>query len=310
MSTELRAGRDAEPGPAARRGEALPAGGPGDGQGANAGASRRWRQRPARWARSPRRLLVRALASAGPGAVLLAALLGAWQAFVDGAHLTSYVLPAPSAIFAELWHDPHPYLANAWSTVEVAFLGFVVAFAVSMALAIVMVQHRVLDRSLGPLITLLQALPVIVLAAPLVIWLGFGAPPQVIEAALITFVPLARNAVAGLAAADPGAVELMRSVDATRSQILLRLRLPSSLPYLVAAAKVAAGLALIGATVVEYIGPSSSGLGVIIEQSTKNLQATQVWAAVFVLTFLGILAVGLVTVVGDRLLARRRPEHD
>jgi NitT/TauT family transport system permease protein len=251
-------------------------------------------------------VLGRATSSLAPGALLLAAVLGCWQAFVDADHLTSYVLPAPSAIFAELGRQPRLYLANAWGTIEVAFLGFVLAFAASLAMAVVMVHSRFLDRSLSPIITLLQAIPVVVLAAPLVIWLGLGTAPQVIEAALITFVPLARNAVAGLGSVDAGALELMRSVDATRRQVLLHLRIPHSLPYLVAAAKVSAGLALIGATVVEYIGPSTTGLGVIIAQSTKNLQAAQVWAAVFVLTFLGILAVGVVTVIGDRLLARRR----
>ncbi len=245
------------------------------------------------------------MVSAGPGVALVAVVLGVWQAAVDAAHVTTFVLPAPSAVFAELFRHPHLYLSNAATTVETACLGFLVAFAVSAAMAVAMVRNRFFERALSPLITLLQAIPVVVVAAPLVVWLGFGTLPQVLEAALITFVPLARNAVAGLSSVDSGALELMRSVDATRNQILMRLRVPHSVPYLVAATKVSVGLALIGATVVEYIGPSSSGLGFLIAQSTQNLQATSAWAAVYVLTFLGILAVGLVTVAGNRLLAGR-----
>jgi NitT/TauT family transport system permease protein len=236
---------------------------------------------------------------------MVAVLLGAWQALVDAEHVKTYVLPAPSEIFVELGRQPHTYLANAWTTVETAVLGFLVAFAVSAAMAVAMVQSRFVERLLSPAITLLQAIPVVVVAAPLVIWLGFGAAPQVVEAALITFVPLARNAVAGLGSVDPGALELMASVDATRRQVLWRLRVPHSLPYLVAATKVSAGLALIGATVVEYVGPSNAGLGFLISERAGSLDTPAVWAAVFVLTALGILAVGLVTLAGDRMLAGR-----
>ena len=192
------------------------------------------------------------------------------------------------------WHD-------ALVTGKEALLGFVVAFMVALVLAVLMVHVRPLERALLPVITMVQVTPIIALAPPLVVWLGFGLTPKVLMAALITFIPFTINAITGLRAVDPDSLEVMRSVDASRREVFTKLRLPHALPYLLAAARVCVGLALIGALVAEWSG-SSEGLGYTMVRAQRNLDAAKVWAAVVVLTLLGLLGTLLVAFAERRML--------
>lgn len=247
------------------------------------------------------RLARQALHTVGPGAAVLGCVLGLWQLIVDAGHVNALELPAPSAIFAQLHAFPGVYARAAWVTVQAAAEGFALALAVSLVMAAVISQSRIADRVLSPVVTVLQVTPVIVLAVPLEVWLGFGRWPQVIESALITFVPIARTAVAGFSSVDRDAMELFDSVDATRWQVFWRLRLPNSTSYLLAGAKVAVGLALVGAVIAEYI-QSDSGLGYLIANAYGNQQPATLWGAVYVLMALGLLAVGAIGAIGTWLL--------
>ncbi len=246
-------------------------------------------------------VLVRSTKVVLPGVVAFVVLLGGWEIAVRASHVSAIELVPPSAIFRELWRAPSLYWSNAWVTLQEAFWGFVVAFVVAIGAAILIAHSRILERALTPLVTMLQVTPIIALGPPLVIWLGFGPQPKIVLAALITFVPLITNAIVGFRAIDPGTYELMRSVNASKVEIFLRLRLPHSLPYLIAATKVCVGLALIGAVVAEFWG-SSAGLGYIMVTGQKNLDVYEVWASIFVLIFFGVVLVGLVGLIGRRLL--------
>jgi NitT/TauT family transport system permease protein len=158
-----------------------------------------------------------------------------------------------------------------------------------------------MDRALSPVVTMVQVTPVIALATPLVIWLGFGLAPKVVLAALITFVPLVVNAVTGLRAIDPATEEVLRSVAASRTEVFWKLRVPHALPYLFSALRVGVGLALIGALVAEWFG-STEGLGRTMTQARNSLAITELWAAVAVLMVMGIVGTALVRLVERRML--------
>jgi NitT/TauT family transport system permease protein len=243
----------------------------------------------------------RAARSVAPGIVAFAVLFGGWEFGVRVTHISATELVPPSAIFRELWHAPGFFASNAWITTQEAFWGFVVAFAVAIAAAVVVVHSRVMDRALTPIVVMLQVTPILALAPPLVVWLGFGPQPKIVMAALITFVPLFTNATVGFRAIDPATFEVMRSVNASKPEIFLRLRVPHSLPYLLAATRVCVGLALIGAVVAEFFD-SSAGLGWIMASAQQYQEASVVWAAIFALIFLGVMLVGIVTVLQHRLL--------
>jgi len=246
------------------------------------------------WARRATRTVL-------PGVVAFIVVFGGWEFGVRFTHISATELVAPSAIFRELWRAPGFFASNAWVTIQEAFWGFLVAFGVALTAAVVVVHSRVMDRALTPIVVMLQVTPILALAPPLVVWLGFGPQPKIVMAALITFVPLFTNATAGFRAIDPATYEVMRSVDAGRSEIFFRLRVPHSLPYLLAATRVCVGLALIGAVVAEFFN-SSAGLGNIMAGAQLYDQTAVVWAAIFTLVFIGVVLVGLVTVVQHRLL--------
>jgi NitT/TauT family transport system permease protein len=237
-----------------------------------------------------------------PGIVALAVVLGGWQIGVDVAHPPPIELVAPSSVFAAIFRNPGSFASNAWVTVREAFWGFLIAFGVAMIAAVAMAHSRIMDRALSPLVVLLQVTPVLALAPPLVLWLGFGPQPKIVVAALITFVPLVVNATVGFRAIDPDTLEVLRSVNATRSEVFFRLRLPHSVPYLIAAVRVCVGLALIGAVVAEFSGTgASAGLGYLMLQATDFDNTAVLWAAIFTLVFVGIVLVGVVQVAGSRL---------
>lgn len=245
-------------------------------------------------ARLPR--LRQGLAGLLPPLVSFTVLFGGWELFVRRRGIREIILPAPSAILTEVWNHPGRWWSDAVITGREALLGLSASFAVALVVAVLVSHSSLMDRALTPVVTMVQVTPVIALATPLTVWLGFGLAPKVVTAALITFVPLVVNATAGFRAIDPATHELFRSVAASRREIFLKLRVPHSLPYLFSALRVGVGLALIGALVAEWFG-STEGLGRTMVQARNSLAYTKLWAAVLVLMMLGIAGVTVVRVV-------------
>ena len=177
----------------------------------------------------------------------------------------------------------------------------------ALVLAVAATASPALERAMLPVVTVVQLVPVVALAPALVIGLGFGQTPRVLVAALITFAPLTLNAIVGLQAVEADALEVMRSVDASSWEILVKLRLPHALPFLAAATRVCVGLALIGAMVAEWQG-SSEGLGYAFTRAQRSLATDRMWASVFVLAIMGVITLGGIGVLERRLL-RWRPSR-
>ena len=255
--------------------------------------------RPGRPARPSTAFVAPLLAFAG--------LLGTWEVAVRAFRIKELILPAPSAIAAAVGEDWRGWMAAAWVTGQEAFLGFLIALAVALVLAVAATASPALERAMLPVVTVVQLVPVVALAPALVIGLGFGQTPRVLVAALITFAPLTLNAIVGLQAVEADALEVMRSVDASSWEILVKLRLPHALPFLAAATRVCVGLALIGAMVAEWQG-SSEGLGYAFTRAQRSLATDRMWASVFVLAIMGVITLGGIGILERRLL-RWRPSR-
>ncbi len=247
----------------------------------------------------------RALRTILPPLVAFTVLLGAWELLVRAFGIAKLILPAPSAIATAITSDWGGWYRAAMVTGKEALCGFIIALAVALVLAVVATSTPALERAVLPVVTVVQLIPVVALAPALVIGLGFGPAPRILVAALITFAPLTVNAVVGLQSVEPDMAEVLRSVHASRREILLRLRLPMALPYLAAAARVCVGLALIGAMVAEWQG-SSEGLGYTFTRAQRSLATERMWAAVFVLAFMGVVGLTAIGLLERRLL-RWRP---
>lgn len=236
-------------------------------------------------------------------ALVLAPIVGvlvpllAWQAYVEIADVKQQLLPAPWDVLDHIWGDPGFYVDNARPTLWEALVGFLIGFVVALVWAIILSQSRFLERASMPWVIILQVTPLIAYAPAIVVWRGFGFRSVVVITAICCFVPFLVNGVVGLRSVDPNLLELARSVDASRVEILLHLRLPSALPNLFAGARIAVGMALMGAVLGEFFAGASSGLGFAIKLAQSRALTLQLWGSVFVLAFLGSVAISLLTLV-------------
>lgn len=224
--------------------------------------------------------------------VLLAILLGLWEAACRGFQIAPYLLPPPSAVAVAL-KDHFPVLFRAaWSTLSVALIALVVASLIAQALALLTALSPLLDRAIRPLASVVQVTPVVALAPLVLIWSGLDHPQNalIILAVLVAFFPIFSGAAAGLRSADPDLERLFQLYGASRWQRVARLRLPSAVPFLLEGHKVGAGLALIGAVVAEFSAGSGKvqGLAWQILDAGNKLQTARMIAALVVLGAMGV----------------------
>jgi NitT/TauT family transport system permease protein len=172
-------------------------------------------------------------------------------------------------------------------TLESAMLGFLVGATFALLLATIMAQSRFLERSIFPLAILIKVTPIVAIAPLLTIWFGFGLMPKVFIAALIVFFPIMVNALVGFRSVNPNALALFQSLAASRTDVFLRLRLPSSLPYLFAAFRVSIPMSVIGAVVAEWFS-GDRGLGRVIYVANNNLDMATAFAGIFTLAVIGV----------------------
>jgi putative hydroxymethylpyrimidine transport system permease protein len=243
-------------------------------------------------------------------ALLLAALLGAWQLaastgfLADVLGLESFLVPSPAEIAESLWQSRSLLAENAWVTLREILLGLGCALVAGGGFGVLMHLSGLARDAAYPLVVASQTIPIVVISPILLVWLGFGIGPKVVVVALISFFPLTVNVLAGLGAADPDAIKLMRSLDASRGQVLRRVEMPTALPSFFTGAKIAVVLAPIGAVFGEWVG-ASSGLGHLILTDNAQLEVAREFAAVAVLSAMALILIGLLTLIERRVVTWR-----
>lgn len=242
--------------------------------------------------------------------LLLAGLVGTWQlaassgALADVLNVESFLVPSPAEIAEALWQSRSLLAENAWVTLREILLGFLCALAAGLGFAILLRLSDTLRRAAYPLLVATQAIPILVIAPILVVWLGYGIWPKLAIVALVCFFPIAVNTADGLRAVDPEATKMMRTLDATRWQLLRRVEAPTALPYLLSGARVAVAFAPIAAVFGEWAG-SDSGLGHLILQDNAQLETARVFAAAAVLAAIGIALFALLALAERRIVTWR-----
>jgi NitT/TauT family transport system permease protein len=242
-----------------------------------------------------------------PDAVLAFALMAAavviWELAIRLFHVPPFVLPAPSAVVRSLIDSCAQLASAAESTSLEILIGFVLAAATGIAVALVIVQFERFGRALYPL-----NVPKVALAPLFILWFGFDLAPKVALIVVIAFFPVAIDMLAGLQSVDHSFVALMQSVGASRGKILWRVRIPHALPHLMAGLKVAITFSVIGAIVGEFAG-ASQGLGYVIEFASTQLDTPKVFAALLVISVLGLAFYYLVE-FAERLLVPWAPKFE
>jgi len=242
--------------------------------------------------------------------LLLAALVGAWQlaastgVLADVFGLPEFLVPSPAEVAASLWESRALLAENAWVTLQEILLGLGCALAAGVGLAVAMHLWAPLRDAAYPLVVASQTIPIVVISPILLVWLGFGIGPKVLVVALICFFPLTVNVVDGLRSVEPDAIKLMRSLDASRWQILRRVEIPTALPGFFTGAKIAAVVAPIGAVFGEWVG-GSEGLGHLILQDNAQLEIAREFAAVAILSAIALALIGLIALAERRVVTWR-----
>ena len=235
-----------------------------------------------------------------PSLALLAAAVGLWELIVRAAHVPDYLFPAPSAVVSSLGRDAGLLGSATLVTLREIVLGYLLAVAVALAIAVVLHFSAALRRALLPILVLSQTVPTVLVAPILAILLGYGIQPKLVVVAVVCFFPIVVNTVDGLRSADPELVRMMRTLHGGR------LAIPGLEVSSGAGARVAATYAAVGAVFGEWAG-SSSGLGFVILQAQPALETARIFAAVLVLSALALALYALVT-LAERLVVPWQPE--
>jgi NitT/TauT family transport system permease protein len=227
---------------------------------------------------------------AAPVAVGLV-LFALWEVGCRMASVPVYLFPKPSDIFTSLLNNGPSLLRALLVTLRVTLQAFVAAVILGTLIAFVFVQSRAIEVSLFPYAVLLQVTPVVAIAPLVIILVKNTQLSLTICATLVALFPIISNTTLGLRSVDPGLVNLFRMNRAGRLQTLMRLRIPSALPYFFGGLRISSGLALIGAVVGEFVagtGGRSSGLAYEILQSGFQLDIPRMFAALLLITLAGV----------------------
>jgi NitT/TauT family transport system permease protein len=219
-----------------------------------------------------------------------------------------FLLPKPSTIVTVFWNQRHVLWPAGWYTFKEALGGFAIGSGAGVVAATVVGRFRTAGQALMPIFIAANAVPIIAFAPIFGAWFNPIEPQSKMAiAAVLCFLPVMVNTLRGLQSARPRQVELMRSYAASELEIWRRVRLPTALPFIFTALKVASVLSMIGAIVGEYFGGATTALGVTINTDAQIFQFDAAWAGILVASLLG-LALYSAVVVAERIVVRWSPD--
>lgn len=233
--------------------------------------------------------------------LILVGIVVLWELWVQVWNIPKWQLPSPSEIARELAASRGLLLGHTLVTLEEIVLGFIAALAAGLLLATGIAYSRILERSVYPIVIASQTVPIIAIAPLLLIWVGYGIAPKVIVVALICFYPIAVNTVDGLKAVDPDMVNMIKTLGASRWQVFTKLQMPTAMPYMFSGIKIGISVSVIAAVIGEWVG-ASAGLGYLITYSQPLFLTARVFAAIVVLSAMGISLFVLASLVERMML--------
>ena len=243
-----------------------------------------------------------------PAVLVFALGILAWQWILpDGLHVKRFLLPRFSAVMTTFWDQRQALWGAGWFTFKEALAGFALGCSVAFLLALALARWQPLGRALMPYAIAANAIPIIAFAPITNAWFGLLSPwSKIVIAAVLCFFPVLVNSLRGLTSVRPESLELMRSYAASEVDVFRRVRIPTSLPFVFTALKVASVLAMIGAVVGDYFGGSTKALGIQIQSSVTLSQYEYAWSAILVASILGIAFYAAIALV-ERLALSWHP---
>lgn len=226
----------------------------------------------------------------------VAAIIAVWQGYTQIFDVSRIVLPSPADILFSSIEHFDLLLEETWPTFLESVLGFALAIAIGIPLAVCVANSRILNLTLYPILIATQSIPKVAIAPIILVWFGLGMESKLAIAFLVAFFPIVVDTAAGLRSTPAGLIELARSLRATHFQIFRTVQFPAALPFIFAGAKVAVTLAVIGAVIGEFVG-SVGGLGNLLLTANSQLDSPLAWAALVWLSVLGIVLFAAVALI-------------
>jgi NitT/TauT family transport system permease protein len=231
------------------------------------------------------------------GAVLA---VGLWWLLTAALHIDKFYVPSPADVVDTFLRTPQFLIQETWVTLQRVLIGFGIAVAGGLAVAIVLAASPTVERMAMPVLAAVNAIPKVALAPLLLIWMGFGDAPKIVMVILVSFFPVVVSTMAGLTSTPTELRRLARSLKASWRQTFVKVRLPWALPQIFVGLKVATPLAIIGAVIGEVVNPDR-GLGSVISGSGASNDTPLAFAALVLLAVLGVVMFYAVALV-ERLL--------
>jgi NitT/TauT family transport system permease protein len=248
-----------------------------------------------------------ALRVAGPPALAFVILNLLWELGVRVLAVPAYLLPPPSAVAAATFHHRGVLARATLTTSEAAFYGFALSAVLGVLVGVAIASARWIQRALYPFTVFLQTVPLVAIAPLLVVWFGFGIRPVAVAAFIVSVFPVIVNTVTGLRSVDPALLDLFRLFRASRFARLVKLELPYALPSVFAGLRVAAGLAVIGAVVGEFVASyagDDAGIGMLALTYARESRTDRLFAAVGLASLLGLVLFAAVNLTSRMALRR------
>ena len=227
-----------------------------------------------------------------PVAVTLA-ILTAWEQIVATLRVKTVLLPSPSVIARAGWNQGPLIIEHMWPTLYQIVLGFLLALAGGVLMAIVLTYSEIVRKGFYPLIVVSQIVPKVAVAPLFVVWFGLGDLSRLLLAFLIAFFPIVINTATGLTSVDDDFVRMARAYMGTRWQIFMKIRLPHAMPLIFGGMKISITLAVIGVVVAEFVA-AQRGIGYLIVVANGLLDTPLMMAAIAALSVMGLVLYGVV----------------
>ena len=232
--------------------------------------------------------------------LLTVAIVVVWEAICRLFNVSSFIFPTPSAIAGSLVEFAGPIAGHAWKTFWTTLAGFAIGVFVGLALGFIIGSSRFIYNALYPLLVAFNSIPKAAFVPILVVWFGIGALPAILTAFLICFFPIVVNVATGLATLEPELEDVLRSLGATRRDVLFKVGLPRSLPYFFASLKVAITLAFVGTVVSETVA-SNDGIGYLMMSAGSSMRMSLVFAGLIVIGAMAMVMYGIFAGIERRM---------
>jgi len=235
-----------------------------------------------------------------PAAVIFVIVAVLWE-FI--AIKNPNLLPTLEDVAGSIASDPVMYWDNLLVTCQEIAIGAGAGMLCGFMLAVLMAELALIEKAVMPLIVVIMVTPVVAIAPALVVAFGFGMMSKYIVTGLVVFFPMLVNSLAGLRDVDPKALDVFKTLHASRWEIFRHLRLPGCMPFVFAGLRIALPMAVVGAAVAEFSAPGEqAGLGSLVTVSAANANLPVIWASITFLCLLGVLLISLLALLKKRVL--------